>query len=368
MSSRDGSEQTGRPRRSAQPRQNGTSQRQPLGAQPSWDIDPAEIDRYLSGRPSRDQDSQRTQQSGGTADQLDRLQRAVGRRQEPRTNEPRRTSRSPSAAGREHFAEPEDDDTHEEYDDSVVYTEEDDGGGYAAEEVRAVPKRQPARRPASRPRQARAPRPEPQRSYEDYDDQETENRTPPPRRTRVTGQRPAPPRQYNDATYADQSDLTYDDQLYNDDPYLDYDDEGNWNEPTPPRRASRPRPQVKFSKPNITIPEAISNAAILKDTPALTLAGLNILSLMFMIVIVNNRFEVLPPTIFTHVSASGVPEDVQARDAIWRIPLMSGMLILMNLVAAWFFAAIDRFAGRFILAAGLLVQFIAWIALIRYLW
>lgn len=365
MSSRDGSDRTGRPRRSEQPNQSAPSQRRGRDGQANWDIDPAEIDRYLSGRPSREQDSQRTQQSGGTADQLDRLQRAVGGRQNPA----QRASRPPATTGREQFVEPDAD----AYDAAVPYDEShDDEEGYVEEEIRATPKRQQQkqsqRRPASTPRRQtrRAPRrqPEPEYADDEYDEELIQEPAPPPRRSRASGRQPDPQPQYVDRADA------YDDELYNDDPYLDYDDDGNWNEPAP-RRVARPRPQVKLSRPdmpNVTVPRAISEAAIIHDATALILIGVNVLSLIFMAAIINIRFDVLPQTIFTHVSASGTPENMVGRDAIWRIPLMCTMLTLMAIVAAWFFAQIDRFASRFILGAGLLVQFIAWIALIRYLW
>lgn len=371
MSSRDGPDRTGRPRRSTQPNQNAASQRRARDADSNWDIDPAEIDRYLSGRPSREQDSQRTQQSGGTADQLNRLQRAVGdRRNQAPDHNNQQTFRATAATGREQFVEPEavsvdayDDDTAAAY-DAAVGDEE-----YVEEEIRATPKR-PAqrpvqRRPSSTPRrQTREPRRQPEPGYAD-NDEVYEDQIPPARRSRAPGRQPQPRIQYVDQT--DQ----YDDELYNDDPYLDYDEDGNWNEPAAPRRAARPRPQVKLSRPNmpnVTMPKAISDAELVRDRPALILIGVSILSLIVMAIVVNNRFAMLPETIFTHVSASGTPENVLGRDAIWRIPLMCMMLTLMALIAAWFFAQIDQFASRFIIGAGLLVQFIAWIALIRYLW
>jgi hypothetical protein len=39
----------------------------------------------------------------------------------------------------------------------------------------------------------------------------------------------------------------------------------------------------------------------------------------------------------------------------------------MNLVIAWFTAPIDRFASRFVIAAALIVQLVAWVAVIRIL-
>jgi hypothetical protein len=84
--------------------------------------------------------------------------------------------------------------------------------------------------------------------------------------------------------------------------------------------------------------------------------------------LVSDRIALLGGTIPTHVSANGDPENIKTRDAVWNIPLLAGMVMLMNIGASWFISRIDRFASRFLLSAGLLVHFIAWVALIKYLW
>jgi hypothetical protein len=332
VSSRDGSDRSDRPRRSSQTgRQQNQPRQQPQGdTGATWDIDPAEIDRYLSGRPSRERDTGSTPparsprpdqgRKEGTADQLDRLRRAVSEGHETtqqRPARPRQTQRSQStqdvrgtqrsATGREQFAAPS--------------------------------QQQPLRR------------------------QTTRQDRPPRRRDDVLRQDP----------FAESPDVGYDDELYSDDPYIDQEYEDDWVEPAPRRSASRtrPRPQVRLSKPNIprpTMPAAISNAALANDTTSLALIGTGLLGLAFMAVIVSNRLEASPEVIATHVSASGALEDMRGRNALWRIPVLSSMLMLMNIVAAWFFATIDRFAARFMLGASLVVQFIAWVAVIRYLW
>jgi hypothetical protein len=116
------------------------------------------------------------------------------------------------------------------------------------------------------------------------------------------------------------------------------------------------------------MPAAISNAALVNDTTSLALIGTSLLGLALMAIVVSNRLDSSPEIIATHVSASGALEDMKGRNSLWRIPLLSTMLLLMSIVAAWFFATIDQFAARFMLGASLVVQFIAWVAIIRYLW
>lgn len=164
----------------------------------------------------------------------------------------------------------------------------------------------------------------------------------------------------------------YDDELYADDPYLTYDDSADWNAPASDRPA-RPRPQVKLNKPNLNLPKfsmptSISQSELVNDIPSLAMIGGAILSAAVMAILVSNRLDGLPDAIPTHVSASGIAENIRGRNALWSIPLAVTAISLMNLAAAWFFARIDMFAARFVLAAALVVQFVAWVAVLRYLW
>jgi hypothetical protein len=154
------------------------------------------------------------------------------------------------------------------------------------------------------------------------------------------------------------------------------DDQGtddDWNEPPAPRIPRRPQRQARPSiqRPNLqrpTLPPSIANADIVNDAPALAFIGLSTLGLAAMAIVVANRVNSLDPVIATHVSASGVLEHFASRSTVWQLPLLATMLTLMNLVAAWFVSPLDRFASRFLLATGLTVQFVAWVALLRILW
>lgn len=119
--------------------------------------------------------------------------------------------------------------------------------------------------------------------------------------------------------------------------------------------------------PKITMPQSVSQAAIFSDVVSLSLIGISVVSLAAMAILVGNRIGTLPATIPTHVSASGLLEDVKSRSALWRLPLVATFLTLMNLVISLFVARIDRFASRFILGAALIVQFVAWVAVFRIL-
>jgi hypothetical protein len=195
----------------------------------------------------------------------------------------------------------------------------------------------------------------------------------PPRRQGAAQQPGTPARRQQprqQAAPASTPDLGFDDELYSDDPYLDSEYEDEWAE-RPARRAAMPKPQIRLSKPNLprpVMPAAISNAPLANDTLSLSLIGIGLLGLALMAFTLSSRLEGVAEPVATHVSASGVLENLAGKDALWRIPLMATMLMVMNFIAAWFFSTIDQFAARFVLAAGLLVQFVAWVALIQYLW
>jgi hypothetical protein len=123
------------------------------------------------------------------------------------------------------------------------------------------------------------------------------------------------------------------------------------------------RPEVR--RPSL--PPAISQADLVNDALALALLGIALASLAAMAIVVANQVDSLEPSFATHVSASGVLEGVRGADALWRLPLLAAMLTLMNAGAAWFISPIDRFASRFLLAAAIIVQFVAWVALFRIL-
>lgn len=210
------------------------------------------------------------------------------------------------------------------------------------------------------------------RDYQYEDDAVWEEPAPAPRqqsRRPRTSQRQVTPQPQRAQRYEPAPLDTYDDEeFYNDDPYLSYEDERLDRRPP---RTQRPRQQVKISKPNlpkVTIPKSVTDSPLLGDMPSLIMIGVSLLSLAIMAFLVSDRMSLLGQTIPTHVSASGDPENLKTRDAVWNIPLLAGMVMLMNIAASWFISRIDRFATRFLLAAGLLVHFIAWVALVKYLW
>lgn len=342
MSSQDGANRSRRtPRTSQQPRRPET----PGQRNQTWDVDPAEIDRYLSGRPSRAEQAgnraPRQSTGGSTADQLSRLRNAVGRGRDAEERGQPTYRPIPQGAPREAY----------EHEIETVYDED-----YAAEEPYEVT-------PAAD-----------YGAYEDEDDAPWDEPAPRRRPARSTSQ--GTTRQRRPARRSEPGPIDVyaeDDELYNDDPYLGYEDDQIDRRPAraprPARRPARQRPAMsKPNLPSITLPKSMTDSPLLADMPSLVMIGVAIVSVALMSFLVSDRLHVLGDTIATHVSASGDPENLRTRDAIWRIPLMAAMVALMNVAAAWFISQIDGFAARFLLATSLLVHFIAWVALFKYLW
>jgi hypothetical protein len=116
-----------------------------------------------------------------------------------------------------------------------------------------------------------------------------------------------------------------------------------------------------------SLPPAIANADLVNDAPALGIIGVGLASIAAMAILVANQADSLAPSFATHVSASGILENFSDESAIWRLPTMAAAFTLMNIAIAWFISPMDRFASRFVLAAALVVQIVAWVAVVRIL-
>lgn len=194
-----------------------------------------------------------------------------------------------------------------------------------------------------------------------WDEEEDWEQPAMPRRTRVARNTPPLRQRSRDTDIWVDSD---DDHYYDDDDDFDEYD-------APPRRTPLTQaPSIRLPRPNVTrptMPSVISQADLVNDAPALAMIGLGLISLAGMAILVANRADTLAPSFATHVSASGVLEDVRDPNALWRLPLLATMLTLMNIGSAWFISPVDRFASRFLIAAAIIVQVVTWVALIRIL-
>lgn len=212
-------------------------------------------------------------------------------------------------------------------------------------------------------RSPREPAPDDQDDIWDDEDQTWAQADAPPRNRHAGRTGPAGQRPHVTETWVGR-DEDEDDRYYDDE--VDFDEYDAPARRTPLTQA----PSIRLSRAKVTrpsMPSAISQADLVNDAPALAMIGIGLVSLAGMAILVANRAETLGPSFATHVSASGVLKDIRGSEALWRLPLLATMLTLMNIGAAWFISPIDRFASRFLIAAAIIVQIVAWIALIRIL-
>jgi hypothetical protein len=107
---------------------------------------------------------------------------------------------------------------------------------------------------------------------------------------------------------------------------------------------------------------------LLADRPAVVLLGVAALGLVVMWAVVGLRVGALGATLELRLDAEGSPSLWGSPETLWRLPLLATVATLMNVLVAWRAAGADRFASRFMLAAALLVQVLAWLALIGLAW
>ncbi|HET7034996.1 MAG TPA: DUF1648 domain-containing protein, partial [Thermomicrobiaceae bacterium] len=107
-----------------------------------------------------------------------------------------------------------------------------------------------------------------------------------------------------------------------------------------------------------------ARAQLLVDPAALGLLGLAGLLTVAMVVYIAARYDTLPPSIALHWNVNGYPDVIGSPRAIWTIPVITGLVTLLDLVLAWSVAAFDRFAARLLLGGSVLVQLVAWVGLL----
>ena len=93
--------------------------------------------------------------------------------------------------------------------------------------------------------------------------------------------------------------------------------------------------------------------------------GVNLLALWSL---VGLRVGSMPAVIDLRLGVEGETELWGNSATVWRLPLLATFLAAMDVVAAAGAARLDRFAPRFVLAAGLLVQILVWIAFFGLAW
>ncbi len=114
----------------------------------------------------------------------------------------------------------------------------------------------------------------------------------------------------------------------------------------------------------VGMPRTLQQSKLLRDQLSVILLGASIFSLLLLWITVANRIGALSDPMVLRYGAEGLPARTGAPRALLQLPLLATFATVMNIVVAWSVASADRFVGRFILGAALLIQTLIWIAVI----
>ncbi|MBA2596027.1 MAG: hypothetical protein H0V00_05305 [Chloroflexia bacterium] len=138
-----------------------------------------------------------------------------------------------------------------------------------------------------------------------------------------------------------------------------------------PRRGRTPAAGARGRavRPSFTLgmPRVVAGSSLVTDQTVLLLLGINAASILVMALLLGVRLGALPSPAVLQLDAAGNPALWGAPGVLWRLPMMSFFITAIFVAVAWFVHPIDRFAARFALAAALLAQVVAWVAVIQHL-
>lgn len=108
-----------------------------------------------------------------------------------------------------------------------------------------------------------------------------------------------------------------------------------------------------------------SATSLLRDriTVALVLAAGALVTLMLWFIVL--RFDRVPAALPLHYSATGQPDRIGAPREIFILPLIAALAAVGNIALASSVIRYDRFAARLLTGGTLLVQVVAWVALLK---
>jgi hypothetical protein len=138
-----------------------------------------------------------------------------------------------------------------------------------------------------------------------------------------------------------------------------------------PARRARPRPGAAREASTrgamtIGVPRVVAGSPLVADQTALILLGISAASILLMALLLGVRLGGVPSPTVLRLDAAGNPDRWGPPGILWRLPLISFFTTVMFLVVAWFLYPTDRFGARLALAATLVVQLIAWVAVIQH--
>jgi Domain of unknown function (DUF1648) len=133
--------------------------------------------------------------------------------------------------------------------------------------------------------------------------------------------------------------------------------------PAPSQRSRRQRSERRARRQPIVIPRPA-----LADTTVTAVVASALVGLLIMIATLAIGADDLPDVIPVHLNASGDPDHWGSTSTLWRIPFGVFMVIVIGIAIGAITWKRDRFAARFVIFGSCLIQIIAWVAVVDYIW
>jgi uncharacterized membrane protein len=99
-----------------------------------------------------------------------------------------------------------------------------------------------------------------------------------------------------------------------------------------------------------------------RDHTAQVFFGLAALGNVALFVYLWLRFDTLPDLIPLHFDASGLADRIEAKSAIWGIPIIGAIVLVANTIVGVAVHSRERAATLLLLTGALLVQILLWLA------
>lgn len=128
--------------------------------------------------------------------------------------------------------------------------------------------------------------------------------------------------------------------------------------PVPP-----PPPEVLAPRQETRVPSAPARVALLaRDHLWQVFFALAVLGNVTLFAYLWLRFDTLPDLIPLHFDSSGLADRIEAKSAIWGIPVIGSIVLMINTVAGLVLHSRERAATILLLVGALLVQVLLWLA------
>ena len=129
-------------------------------------------------------------------------------------------------------------------------------------------------------------------------------------------------------------------------------------------RPSQPRERITSGSIQ-HIYEQLFRRELLGDRVASNLIAMGVAIPLLMAAYLFSQYEGVPNPVPLHWDALGDVDRVGEPSALWLLPIMGAIVLVVNTFAATLLMAVDRFLARLILLAVPIVQIVAFIALVR---